>query len=210
MSSEDFWFLARLWRRNRFENPVTEPKRNQKPKGPLSANLNSSLQLLWKCSNISYRGWIINCWIWRKRLIQATNLCRMILSRCGFTVDLVFSMNTRLIRIKNWSERAKETNWSVSKLASQCGVSRRSLDRYFNANLGKSPKKWLAENRQYCAISLLNAGYSIKEVAYRLGYKYPGNFSRTFRNHWGHSPTVQQSNVQLEMSQHDIRSLKMI
>jgi hypothetical protein len=33
--SRDFWFLARLRRRSRFENPVTEPKRSQKPKRPL-------------------------------------------------------------------------------------------------------------------------------------------------------------------------------
>jgi hypothetical protein len=36
MSSEDFWLLARIRRRSRFENPVTEPKRSQKPKRPLS------------------------------------------------------------------------------------------------------------------------------------------------------------------------------
>ena len=36
MGSADFWFWARLWRRLRFENPVTEPKRSPKPKRPLS------------------------------------------------------------------------------------------------------------------------------------------------------------------------------
>ena len=32
MGREDFWFLARLRRGGRFENPVTELKRSQKPK----------------------------------------------------------------------------------------------------------------------------------------------------------------------------------
>jgi len=34
MGHEDFWFLARLRRGGRFENPVTELKRSQKPKRP--------------------------------------------------------------------------------------------------------------------------------------------------------------------------------
>ena len=65
MSSEDFWFSARLRRRSSFENPVTEPKRpvrrslgeggSRKPKRPLSTGFNSSLQLLWKCSGTTDR-----------------------------------------------------------------------------------------------------------------------------------------------------------
>jgi hypothetical protein len=35
MRSEDFGVLARLWRRRRFANPVTEPKRSKNPKRPL-------------------------------------------------------------------------------------------------------------------------------------------------------------------------------
>jgi hypothetical protein len=50
MNSEDFWVLARLRRRSRFENPATELKRSQKPKRPLVPDFSSSLQLLWKCS----------------------------------------------------------------------------------------------------------------------------------------------------------------
>jgi hypothetical protein len=45
MSSEDFWFLARLGEGAGLKNPVTEPKRRQKPKRPLSADFSSSLQL---------------------------------------------------------------------------------------------------------------------------------------------------------------------
>ena len=32
MGSEDFWFLARLWRRRRFENPATELKQSGRKK----------------------------------------------------------------------------------------------------------------------------------------------------------------------------------
>jgi hypothetical protein len=34
MGGEDFWILARLPRRRRFEIPITELKRSQKPKRP--------------------------------------------------------------------------------------------------------------------------------------------------------------------------------
>jgi transcriptional regulator GlxA family with amidase domain len=97
-------------------------------------------------------------------------------------------MNTRLSYIQNWSELAKEANWSVSELAKRCDVSTRTLDHYFKANMGQTPKKWLAESRQHQAINLLNRGHSVKEAAGALGYKYAPNFSRKFKKYWGFCP----------------------
>lgn len=44
-----------------------------------------------------------------------------------------------------------------------------------------TPKAWMAEQRLERASELLCSGYSIKETAARIGYKYPANFSRKLR-----------------------------
>lgn len=98
-------------------------------------------------------------------------------------------MNTKLNRNPNWLELAREANWSVEELAKQCGISSRTLYRYFIRRFGKHPRKWIGGQRQIEAIAMLKDGFSVKEVASRLGYKCPETFSREFKRHWGKSPT---------------------
>lgn len=74
-----------------------------------------------------------------------------------------------------------QANWSVTKLAKLCQVSRRTLARHFLQELGKSPKAWLMEHRHQHASKLLHSGMLTKEVAACLGYKYANNFSREFK-----------------------------
>lgn len=100
-------------------------------------------------------------------------------------------MSCRLDRIQNWPELAREGNWSVAALAKRTGLSVRMLERYFSENMRKSPKSWLAEQRQKRAMGLLHDGCSVKEAASQLGYTYPQNFSREFKAYWGFSPSAQ-------------------
>jgi transcriptional regulator GlxA family with amidase domain len=101
-------------------------------------------------------------------------------------------MNTklRLKHIQNWPELAREAKWSVSALAKKCGVSVRTLERFYLKEIGKCPKAWLSEQRQRRAIELLRGGSSVKETAAYLGYKHATHFSREFKEHRGHSPTT--------------------
>jgi AraC-like DNA-binding protein len=100
-------------------------------------------------------------------------------------------MNTKLNHIQNWHELARETKWSASALAKKCGVSVRTLHRYFLQHMGKNPKDWLAEQRQHNALKLLCNGSSIKETAACLGYKQPNNFTRHYKSRTGISPSRQ-------------------
>ena len=95
----------------------------------------------------------------------------------------------RLNDTKNWPEMARQADWSAAVLAKNCHVSLRTLQRYFSENMGKTPKKWLAEQRQHQAARLLKDDLSVKEVAARLDYKHPNHLSNTFKNHWGYCPT---------------------
>jgi AraC-like DNA-binding protein len=105
-------------------------------------------------------------------------------------------MNTRLNQKPNWPELARQANGSVAKLAKLCGVSVRTLERYFLKNMGKKPKTWLVEQRQKQAIQLLRNGASVKVTASLLGYRFAHHFSREFRNYWGCCPTTQRASVE--------------
>jgi AraC-like DNA-binding protein len=98
-------------------------------------------------------------------------------------------MNTKLKYPTNWPELATEAKWSASALAARCEVSMSTLERYCKSHLGKSPKKWLTENRQTLAMELLSSGKSVKEVAGCLAYSQAGQFSRDFKKYWGTAPT---------------------
>jgi transcriptional regulator GlxA family with amidase domain len=103
---------------------------------------------------------------------------------------VVINMNSRLHHIQDWQKLAREANCSVAVMSKLCGVSVRTVERYFLKNLGQKPKKWLAEQRLSQAFEFLQNGFSVKEIASQLGYKSAHHFSRDFKKQFGLSPTV--------------------
>jgi AraC family transcriptional activator FtrA len=97
-------------------------------------------------------------------------------------------MNKHLQQIQNWPERAQAANWCADTLAKNCGISLRTLERHFLENMGKTPKKWISEQRQFHAVKVLKECSCIKETASNLGYKHTHHFSRDFKAHWGYCP----------------------
>jgi transcriptional regulator GlxA family with amidase domain len=97
-------------------------------------------------------------------------------------------MNNRLHHTQNWPERAQQANWCADALAKDCGVSLRALQRFFKEEMGESPKKWLAKERQLHGMKVLKGCSCIKETADNLGYKHTHHFSRDFKAHWGYCP----------------------
>ncbi len=95
----------------------------------------------------------------------------------------------KLEKIRDWPEQARQARWSGGGLAKQCGVSGDTLRRYFLQHFGRTPKVWLAGQRQHEAIALLRDGSSIKESAAYLGYKQQTNFTRHFKEVWNCCPT---------------------
>ena len=98
-------------------------------------------------------------------------------------------MNTKLNYVQNWLELAKQSNWSVARLARLCGVSVRTLEMFFLKTWSASPRTWLNEQRQKLAVEFLRDGKSVKETATELSYLHAHNFSRQFKKYWGHYPT---------------------
>jgi len=115
----------------------------------------------------------------------------------GCDVGTKTSMNSRLHRIQNWPELARQAQWSAALLAKQCKVSARTLERYFHEKMGVCPHAWLFEQRQRQAVELLRDGSSVKETAIILGYKSATHFSRDFKKHFGHSPSTQPNTFEV-------------
>lgn len=97
-------------------------------------------------------------------------------------------MNTKLNYIQDWLPLAKQAKWSVARLAKLNGITERTLRRHFIKRTGKTPKDWLAEQRQKLAISLLLNGTSVKETASAICYQHAQSFSRAFKRRSGRCP----------------------
>jgi AraC-like DNA-binding protein len=88
---------------------------------------------------------------------------------------------------------AAACGFNSQTLARTLGVSPRHLHRLFVASFGCSPQRWLREQQLQLAHRTLVAGGAhgstmVKEVAFRIGYQHPAQFSRDFRNRFGCSP----------------------
>jgi AraC family transcriptional regulator len=99
-------------------------------------------------------------------------------------------MSSRLDRIDDWEIRASASHYNYDKLVKACSTSRSQLRRYFLAKFGKTPHEWMDDLRLAEAVRLLKASdLTVKEIAARLGYDYPGNFARQFKRRHGCNPS---------------------
>jgi AraC-like DNA-binding protein len=89
----------------------------------------------------------------------------------------------------DWEELAEAANYRAKYLAACRGISLRKLERDFLAQTGKSPQQWLNDLRLRKAPGLIAHGLSMKEVAFRLGFKQLSHFSREFKRFHGVPPT---------------------
>src|SRR5438128_723328 len=102
-------------------------------------------------------------------------------------------MRNHLNQIGNWPERARAANYHAEPLARLCGVSTRTLQRFFASKKWGSAQHWLNELCLERAPSLLkDQGMSVKEAAAESGYTQPSHFSRKFKEFHGVSPSVSQ------------------
>ena len=78
----------------------------------------------------------------------------------------------------------------ISKLASQFGLSVRTLTRRFTIATGHSPQPYLQQLRvEHAARLLETTGDTIDEIRRTSGYRDPVAFRRAFRHHTGLSPS---------------------
>ena len=87
--------------------------------------------------------------------------------------------------------RLADAGFGVDWLASDLGVSTRTLQRRLKAACGLTPHAFLRTLRLEHAAALLEAGgRSVAEVATAVGYTDPDSFSRAFRQGFGVAPSL--------------------
>lgn len=77
---------------------------------------------------------------------------------------------------------------TVASLCSVVGVSESALKEGFHRVFNTTPHRMLLELRMRRAHALLEAGFQVAQVAYKVGYKHPSNFSSAFSSFYGISP----------------------
>jgi AraC family chitin signaling transcriptional activator len=91
--------------------------------------------------------------------------------------------------LEEWLRMARQSTFRAYPLSQQLKVSPRQLRRYTRELFQKSPQEWLDEQRLILAATRLKEERSVKTVAFQLGFKRLSHFSRSFKLHYGVSPT---------------------
>ena len=96
-------------------------------------------------------------------------------------------------------ERSGGNSLRPAELARQLGASQSHLNRLFMRQLGTTVRGYGEQQKLAAARRLLGGSLlSVKEIAYRLGFRSPQHFSRWFRQRSGISPTqMRQPNATL-------------
>ena len=76
----------------------------------------------------------------------------------------------------------------LAALCSNVGVSVRTIERAFRKDIGTDFESWRRQVRLTKAVELLVSGYSVKEVAFAVGYRQSSAFVEAFRRTLGRTP----------------------
>lgn len=85
-------------------------------------------------------------------------------------------------------ENGMDLDMSIPELAAAVGLNESKLRTGFRNRFNKSPHRLQMEIRMNIAWQLLETGCQVAEVAYSVGYEYPGNFSAAFSRYFGCVP----------------------
>lgn len=100
------------------------------------------------------------------------------------------NINEKIKEGRRIIENNKHKNLSISKIANQIGISERYFRKLFKQTYGLSPKEYHTKVRMYFArFLLLEAKYTIKQVAFEVGYSDIYTFSRQYKVFFGYSPS---------------------
>jgi AraC-like DNA-binding protein len=87
-----------------------------------------------------------------------------------------------------WMESHLQCRQPAVRIADYLGISPSTLHRLFKQQLGHSPDIHFRQLKMSVAKQRLVEGSAVKTVAYELGYRHPGDFTRAYARHFGHAP----------------------
>lgn len=89
----------------------------------------------------------------------------------------------------NWIRYHLNATQPVREMAVYLGVSETTLQRIFRKHTGRGPLAVFQSLKLEAAERLLEEGQPVKEVAFKLGYQHPGDFTRFYSKATGHPPS---------------------
>lgn len=103
-------------------------------------------------------------------------------------IDIDKAFLDKLISIVK--QNLENVNFNAEELAASLKISQRQLYRKLKAISGSTVQEFIVRVRMDTAAELLKTGnLRISEVAYKVGFTEPSNFSRTFSKHFACSPS---------------------
>lgn len=105
-----------------------------------------------------------------------------------------------VIEIQFWMQTHIADSIQISQLARRFGLSPRTLDRRFKNAIGRSPLRYLQQQRIKTAKDLLGStNLTIGEIAFRVGYPDQGHFARLFVRDMSIRPTQYRKTVRAKL-----------
>lgn len=109
--------------------------------------------------------------------------------------------NHKIVRAFRIMESHVEDRVKTTEIAGELGITVRQLQRLFNRFVGKSPARVYSEIRLDKARNLLlQTDMSITEVSVACGFGSTSNFSKSYREYYGHSPNSEGIQQQIGWS----------
>ncbi|AJQ93751.1 helix-turn-helix transcriptional regulator [Gynuella sunshinyii] len=94
----------------------------------------------------------------------------------------------QLNRITGYIREHLDHPLAYADICRACAVSEYQLKSLFRQLLHTTPGQYVLHLRMQQARQLLAEGYRVAQVAYRVGYAHPNNFTAAYRRIYGHSP----------------------
>lgn len=82
-----------------------------------------------------------------------------------------------------------ETAWNLERLADEAGMSRARFAEHFRQVVGLTPMEYATRWRMGVTQTLLKQGYSVKQLAPKVGYQSAAALTRTFTQRMGMPPS---------------------
>jgi AraC-like DNA-binding protein len=157
----------------------------------------------------SFRQWVSNTKLWhaleqhhllcRQEVERPDDLTRLALEQLHLSIDVLVARlvgkpqpppsSVRMELAVRWMAQNLTEPHPVTGLCEYLQVSPATLTRMFHLHHKESPAKYHQRLKIGRAQELLDTGhFSVKEIAYAVGYKHPNDFSRAFKQFVGKSP----------------------
>jgi AraC-like DNA-binding protein len=94
-----------------------------------------------------------------------------------------------------WMESHLACRQPAVRIADYLGISPSTLHRLFKLEVGHSPDVHFQRLKMTVGKKRLEEGSPVKRVAYELGYRHPGDFTRAYTRFFGHAPGSERGEI---------------